>query len=160
MFPVRYELGFYIPEGGILHSYRLENLTSYIEYPRPNICTKKHVAPCTCTELHRYASYNKHSPARELQIYCVTFFIFEMCYGNEIQPGRMCRLICGSMHTLHFNFIKSPPLSGMYTEDISGWIGRIVVYISALVARGCRVLRQYATSRKVADSRSDDVIEI
>jgi hypothetical protein len=28
--PVRYELGFYIPEEGILHSHRRENLKSYI----------------------------------------------------------------------------------------------------------------------------------
>jgi hypothetical protein len=28
--PVRYELGFYIPEDDILHSYRRENLKSYI----------------------------------------------------------------------------------------------------------------------------------
>jgi hypothetical protein len=28
--PVRYELGFYIPEDGILHSNRRENLNSYI----------------------------------------------------------------------------------------------------------------------------------
>jgi hypothetical protein len=30
VFPVRYELGFYIPANGILHSQRLENLQSYI----------------------------------------------------------------------------------------------------------------------------------
>jgi hypothetical protein len=30
MYSVRYELGFYIQEDGILHSYRLENLKSYI----------------------------------------------------------------------------------------------------------------------------------
>jgi hypothetical protein len=29
MFPVRYELGFYIQEDGILHSHRHENLKSY-----------------------------------------------------------------------------------------------------------------------------------
>jgi hypothetical protein len=29
MFPARYELGFYIPEDGILHSHRRENLRSY-----------------------------------------------------------------------------------------------------------------------------------
>jgi hypothetical protein len=29
VFPVKYELGFYIPEDGILHSYRRENLKSY-----------------------------------------------------------------------------------------------------------------------------------
>jgi hypothetical protein len=30
MSPVRYELGSYIPEDGILHSHRRENLKSYI----------------------------------------------------------------------------------------------------------------------------------
>jgi hypothetical protein len=30
VFPVRYELGFYIPEDGILHSHRCENPKSYI----------------------------------------------------------------------------------------------------------------------------------
>jgi hypothetical protein len=30
VFPVRYELGFYIPEDGILHSHRREDLKSYI----------------------------------------------------------------------------------------------------------------------------------
>jgi hypothetical protein len=30
MSPVRYELGFHIPEDGILHSHRSENLKSYI----------------------------------------------------------------------------------------------------------------------------------
>jgi hypothetical protein len=29
MFPVRYKLGFYIPEGDILHSHRRENLRSF-----------------------------------------------------------------------------------------------------------------------------------
>jgi hypothetical protein len=29
MFPVKYELDFYIPEDGILHSHRCENLKSY-----------------------------------------------------------------------------------------------------------------------------------
>jgi hypothetical protein len=28
--PVKYELGFYIPEGDILHSHRRENLKSYV----------------------------------------------------------------------------------------------------------------------------------
>jgi hypothetical protein len=31
VFPVRYELGFYIPKDGILHSHRRENLSSCIE---------------------------------------------------------------------------------------------------------------------------------
>jgi hypothetical protein len=32
VYPVRYELGFYIPEDGILHSHRRENLKPYIVY--------------------------------------------------------------------------------------------------------------------------------
>jgi hypothetical protein len=32
MSPVKYELGFYIPEGGILHSHRRENLKPYSMY--------------------------------------------------------------------------------------------------------------------------------
>jgi hypothetical protein len=31
VFPVRYELGFYISEDGVLHSHRRENLKSYME---------------------------------------------------------------------------------------------------------------------------------
>jgi hypothetical protein len=31
--PVRYDLGFYIPEDDILHSHRRENLKSYIALP-------------------------------------------------------------------------------------------------------------------------------
>jgi hypothetical protein len=31
--PVKYELGFYIPEDAILHSHRRENLKSYIALP-------------------------------------------------------------------------------------------------------------------------------
>jgi hypothetical protein len=31
MFPVRYEVGFYIPEDEVLHNHSCENLRSYIE---------------------------------------------------------------------------------------------------------------------------------
>jgi hypothetical protein len=31
MFPLKYELGFYIPEDVILHSHRRENFKSYLE---------------------------------------------------------------------------------------------------------------------------------
>jgi hypothetical protein len=39
--PVRYELGFYIPEDGILHSHRRENLKSY------------RIGPCLRTKVPR-----------------------------------------------------------------------------------------------------------
>jgi hypothetical protein len=48
MFRVRYELGFYIPEGGILHSHRHENLKSYTAltgwalYRRRNVFHMRH----------------------------------------------------------------------------------------------------------------------
>jgi hypothetical protein len=32
MFPVRYEQVFYVPDVGILHSHRLENIKSYIRH--------------------------------------------------------------------------------------------------------------------------------
>jgi hypothetical protein len=32
MSPVRYKLGFYIPEDGILHSHRRENLNPYVVF--------------------------------------------------------------------------------------------------------------------------------
>jgi hypothetical protein len=32
MSPVKYELGFYIPEDDILHSHRLENLKPYMAF--------------------------------------------------------------------------------------------------------------------------------
>jgi hypothetical protein len=35
VFPVKYELGFYIPEDDILHSHRRENLKSYMSPFRP-----------------------------------------------------------------------------------------------------------------------------
>jgi hypothetical protein len=34
MFPVRYELGFYIPENNVRHSHRRENLKFYIIFLR------------------------------------------------------------------------------------------------------------------------------
>jgi hypothetical protein len=45
--PVKYELGFYIPEDDILHSHRHENLKFYMGYDdddESRICGKKHVA--------------------------------------------------------------------------------------------------------------------
>jgi hypothetical protein len=48
VFPVRYELGSYIPEDGIFHSYLRENLKSYIaltscaQYGRSNMFTVRY----------------------------------------------------------------------------------------------------------------------
>jgi hypothetical protein len=42
--PVKYELGFYIPEDAILHSNRRENLKSYIkQYCYPSNETIRHI---------------------------------------------------------------------------------------------------------------------
>jgi hypothetical protein len=47
--PVKYELGFYIPEDGILHSHRRENLKSYIAAIRLHFCVE-YGAPVACIE--------------------------------------------------------------------------------------------------------------
>jgi hypothetical protein len=43
--PVRYELGFYIPEDGILHSHRRENLKSYIALTGWTLQRRRNVSP-------------------------------------------------------------------------------------------------------------------
>jgi hypothetical protein len=43
MSPVRYELGFYIPEDGILHSHRRESLQSYKTVGVPAEFRHKHL---------------------------------------------------------------------------------------------------------------------
>jgi hypothetical protein len=43
--PVRYELGFYIPEDGILHSHCRENLKSYIALTGWALWRRRHVSP-------------------------------------------------------------------------------------------------------------------
>jgi hypothetical protein len=48
MFPVRYELGFYIPEDGILHTHRRENLKSYRDYLRNSMQTGSEAHPVYC----------------------------------------------------------------------------------------------------------------
>jgi hypothetical protein len=43
--PVRYELDFYIPEDGILHSRRCENLKSYIALTSWALLRRRNVSP-------------------------------------------------------------------------------------------------------------------
>jgi hypothetical protein len=43
--PVKYELGFYIPEDAILHSHRRENLTSYIALTGWALEWRRNVSP-------------------------------------------------------------------------------------------------------------------
>jgi hypothetical protein len=45
VFPVRYELGFYIPEDGILHSHRSGNFKSYIALTGWTLQRRRNVAP-------------------------------------------------------------------------------------------------------------------
>jgi hypothetical protein len=46
--PVRYELGFYIPEDGILHSHCCENLKSYIALTGWSLYQRGNVSPVRC----------------------------------------------------------------------------------------------------------------
>jgi hypothetical protein len=45
VFPVRYELGFYISEDGILHSHLRENLKSYIALTGWALWRRRNVSP-------------------------------------------------------------------------------------------------------------------
>jgi hypothetical protein len=45
VYPVRYELGFYIPEDEILHSHRCENLKSYIALTGWALQQRRNVSP-------------------------------------------------------------------------------------------------------------------
>jgi hypothetical protein len=64
--PVNYELGFYIPEDGILHSHRRENLKSYQldwtgtqttdDYADCAVSTDSHVSPQVQTHTAMYAA--------------------------------------------------------------------------------------------------------
>jgi hypothetical protein len=66
VFPVRYELRSYIPEDGILHSHRRENLKSYteliscsvIEIHFPRLFYKKSVLSNFLKELHETRLWN------------------------------------------------------------------------------------------------------
>jgi hypothetical protein len=42
---MKYELGFYIPEDGILHSHRLENFKSYIALTGWTLYRRRNVSP-------------------------------------------------------------------------------------------------------------------
>jgi hypothetical protein len=45
VFPLRYELGFYIPEEGILHCHRLENFKSYRALTGWSLQRRRNVSP-------------------------------------------------------------------------------------------------------------------
>jgi hypothetical protein len=47
--PVKYELGFYIPEHGILHSHRRESLKSYMYIM---VCSLLHPTPVSPIQVH------------------------------------------------------------------------------------------------------------
>jgi hypothetical protein len=54
--PVKYELGFYIPEDDILHSHRRGNLKSYIQRHNPQYSTKS----TPCFQFRTHSSYNMY----------------------------------------------------------------------------------------------------
>jgi hypothetical protein len=46
--PVKYELGFYIPEDGVLHSHCRENVKSYIALTGWAVYRRSNVSPVKC----------------------------------------------------------------------------------------------------------------
>jgi hypothetical protein len=65
--PVKYELGFYIPEDDILHSHRRENLKSYIALTGWTLYWRRNVSPVKY-ELGSYIPEDDilHSHCREI----------------------------------------------------------------------------------------------
>jgi hypothetical protein len=65
--PVRYELGFYISEDGILHSHRRENLKSYITLAGWALSRRRYLSP-VLYELGFYIPEDDilHSHCREI----------------------------------------------------------------------------------------------
>jgi hypothetical protein len=61
--PVRYELDFYIPEDGILHSHRYENLKSYIALTAWALQRRRNVSPVRyelCFYIPKYGILHSH----------------------------------------------------------------------------------------------------
>jgi hypothetical protein len=54
MSPVRYELGFHIPEDGILHSHRRENPTSYELKVALKLFYQQEARKMTCNKIPKY----------------------------------------------------------------------------------------------------------
>jgi hypothetical protein len=77
MFPVRYELGSFIPEDSILHSHRLENLKSYVALTGCALYRRRNVFPVRY-ELGTYIPEDGivHSDRREnLKLYEISAFL-------------------------------------------------------------------------------------
>jgi hypothetical protein len=71
--PVRYQLGFYISEGGILHSHPRENLRSYIAINRLGSVAETYYVSC---EVRTWFLY----PRRRHSLYLVTVYVLEGGY--------------------------------------------------------------------------------
>jgi hypothetical protein len=81
--PVKYELGFYIPEDGILHSHRRENLKSYLERP----VSRGRYVPRDCTDISRVRQCRKR-PAECKLCKSLVDGAF-VSHGPDKVPGRV-----------------------------------------------------------------------
>jgi hypothetical protein len=89
MSPVKYELGFYIPEDGILHSHSRENLKSYTANVRSSV-----ILPTLMMEAIRYSetfgSYESHTASHPIRRHSLFFSclpsIFRSAYFRVCSP--------------------------------------------------------------------------
>jgi hypothetical protein len=70
VFPVKYELGFYVPEDDILHSHRRENLKSYRAFTGWTLYWRPNVSPVKY-ELGLYILEDDNEECRLLECYAV-----------------------------------------------------------------------------------------
>jgi hypothetical protein len=87
--PVRYELGLYIPEDGVLHSHRRENLKSNIALTGCALCLRRNVSPVRY-ELGFYIPEDGvlHSHRRENLKSNIALTGCALCLRRNVSPVR------------------------------------------------------------------------
>jgi hypothetical protein len=120
VYPLRYELNFYIPEDDILHSHRRENLKFYIALTGRVLFRRRNVSPVKY-ELHFYISEDDilHSHRRKnYKFATITSFklfsnpsgilLLELIEGNSIENfvRQLTKMKFTKILTLHVDIYK------------------------------------------------------
>jgi hypothetical protein len=81
VFPVRYELGFYIPGDGILHSHRRENLRFYTELTGWALWRRSNVFPV------RYELFIPEDMLHTYRHQSLKSYIVDVTYHFRVSPN-------------------------------------------------------------------------
>jgi hypothetical protein len=159
--PVRYELGFYIPEDGILHSPRRENLKSYITLTGWALLQRRNVSPVRY-ELGFYIPEDGilHSPRRENKSYInesTRSMRMQKCWHGWATSGFSRR---GTVHGVCYMWPAMRQVADPYAHALK-WTVAKIFHNNACQEKGhmrqSSWLKRYAITRKVAGSSPDDI---